>query len=333
MGFQFYLCRLRSASGRGTVALVVLAMLLVSMASHAGGSPDDASPPPLVSSTRGPIPSVVLIIEPTMQQASVDQSEKGTVTFSGTVQVDQAMVLRSTITLSSVANTGWPTNVDPSSFNISGPRQGTFELVVIVPPAQSSLITDSVVVTANLKAPGLAPIVTQASVIVTVEQYYKARIEVADPYQKLERGDDTTVEMTLYNDGNGMTTFRLTLDVPDEIVATLSHDRIMVEQDEYDTFNVHVEVPDNAKSGSYEIVVTVEAMDEEGNMGTTNSHPIFIGVMNVVEAMGLEWTVALIVGIAVVSVVSLYVLDKKGRLGSLRGWLARRRGATEGGGG
>jgi hypothetical protein len=333
MGFQFHRRDLSTAFGRSTVALVVLASLLVSLASPALGSPDDGKSPPLATSARGPLPSLELQVEPTMQQASVDQSQAGTVTFSGTVQVDQSMVLTSTVTVSAGTNTGWPTEVDPSTFIVTGPGEETFELVVIVPPATSSLITGNVVVTANCKAPGLAPIVTQASVIVSVEQYYKTRFGVAEPYQEIERGEEATVEMLLYNDGNGMTTFRLTLEVPDDIVATLSHDRIMVEQDEFAPFNVHVDVPDNARSGTHSIVVTAEALDADGDVVSSNSHPIHIGVLNVVEAMGLEWTVALIVAIAVASVVSLYWLDKKGRLGSLRGWLARRRGATGGGGG
>ncbi len=332
MGFQFYLRDLRLASGRRLFTIFVLASLLASMAPYAGGSPGDGGVPPLVSSARGPIPSMELQIEPPMQQASVDQSKAGAATFSGTVLVDQAIIMRSTITLQAVTNTGWPTEIDPTTFDITGPGEETFELVVIIPPAQSSLITASVIVAATLNAPGLTPIVTQASAIITVEQYFKARLGIDEPYRELERGDDTNVEMLIYNDGNGVTTFRLTIDVPDGIIATLSHDRIMVDQDEYEPFTVHVDVPDNAKAGTYEVVVTAEAMDAEGDKGTTTRRPVFIHVKNVVEAMGVQWTIALIVGIGVASIVSLYVLNKKGKLGSIKGRFARRRSTTGGGG-
>jgi uncharacterized membrane protein len=119
--------------------------------------------------------------------------------------------------------------------------------------------------------------------------------------------------------------------VPEGIVATVSHQRIVVEPDESAVFAVRVEVPDNARSGQYRITITADALDDEGGVGTSESYPVFVEVKNVVEAMGIGWTVALVAGTAVACVASLYVLGRRGKLGRVGGWFARRRGGTAGG--
>ena len=196
-----------------------------------------------------PIPILSISLFPSQLRATVTQSQLGAVTFGGNVTVDKMNYLeRVTVTLQAVVNTGWPVVISPTTIAFIAPRTEKFSVTVIVPPAQSSLITGSVIVTGTARVPGLSPIVSQATAVVTVAQYFKLRIEAEAPLREVKPGEITFNVVNVYNDGNGLDTFELEIENNADLVkkqwtVLLGSTDISVQQEEYMPVKITAQTP------------------------------------------------------------------------------------------
>ena len=228
---------------------------------------------------RGPTPTIAARLDPATQEAKVTQSQLDNVTFQGTVEIEQPSVTTSDLNLNAIVNTGWPITLSPSYFTVTGPTTVTFQVDVIVPPGTSSLQTGNLVVKASLKAPLLADIECEASAIVLVGQYYKARIVLDNPIIVMEDGQERTTSGAVWNDGNGKANFQLSVtDVPAGIEVSLGSQAFRVNQDEHHPFSIRVRVEDGVGSGQYEMMVRVVCLDGDGNLATEKEYPLTVRV-------------------------------------------------------
>ncbi len=268
-----------------------------------------------------PIPILSLSLFPSQLRATVTQSQLGAVTFSGNATVDKMPYLeRVTVTLQAVVNTGWPVIISPTTIAFIAPRTQKFSVTVIVPPAQSSLITGSVIVTGTARVPGLSPIVSQAQGVVTVAQYFKLRIEAEAPLREVKPGEITFNVVNVYNDGNGQDTFELEIENNKDLAekqwtVLLGSTDISVLQDEYMPVRITAQTPQKWTIYKKQIeTITIKVTSAEGrakNMLYTKEYPIFI-YMKGTHIPGFDPFLA-IIAIAFAMVVFKGANDRSGR--------------------
>jgi len=245
---------------------LILVLLLTLFAAPALALPD-----------AGPVPTIFISLDPLEQKAEVTMAQLGTVEFQGTVEIDQPRLMTSVLTLTCVVNTGWPVETDPNGTEVTGPMTIQFTTTVIVPPATSSLLTGNVMVTGSLKAPGLAPVLAQASAVVTVDQYYVLRIEAEEPLKDLERGESDETELNVYNDGNGQDTIKLSLmDVPEGMRIGLNSNQATIQPREFVTIVLDINVGNDSPGGMNTVIV--RAVSSESGGDYYRDYPIHIKV-------------------------------------------------------
>jgi hypothetical protein len=266
---------------RGTLlAILVLAGSIVGFAMPGALVTEEADAAP------NPIPILSLSLFPSQLKATVTQSQLGAVTFHGNATVEKMNYLeRVTVTLQAVVNTGWPVVISPQTMPFVQSSTQQFQVTVIVPPATSSLISGNVIVTGSAKAAGLAPVVSSASGVVTVAQYYKLRIEAEAPLREVKPGEITFNVVNVYNDGNGLDTFELSIANNKELVekqwtVLLGTTDVGIAQDEYAAVKITAQTPQRWTVYKKEIeTITVEVTSAEGrtrNVLYTKTYPIFI---------------------------------------------------------
>jgi hypothetical protein len=233
-----------------------------------------------------PIPVLSLALHPTNLQAKVTQSQLGAVAFGGNATVDKIQgIERVTVQLTAIVNTGWAVVVSPQTMVFVNPDTQRFMVSVIVPPATSSLLTGNVIVTGSAKAPGLAPVLSAATGVVTVAQYFKLRIEAESPLRQVKPGELTYNVVNVYNDGNGMDTFELEIENNEDLVkkqftVLLGSTDITVLQDEYQPVRLTVQTPQTwtlyKKEMNTFIVKVTSSEARAKNLLYTKTYPLFI---------------------------------------------------------
>jgi hypothetical protein len=120
---------------------------------------------------------------------------------------------------------------------------------------------------------------------VTVDQYFKARIEAEAPLREVSPGDLTYNVVNVYNDGNGQDTFELEIVNNKELVdrqftILLGSTDMSISQGEYSPLRVTVQTPQEwrlyAKEIHTIIVRVVSAEARSDNLLYSKEYPIFI---------------------------------------------------------
>lgn len=260
---------------RGRSEARLVALILVIMLMLPACAPDILGPP--VSAAPGI--SAIVDLDPAQQEAEVTQSHMGEANFSGSVMVDQPAPLSSQVTISGSVTTGWPIEISPQSFQITGPTTVTFTVVVIVPPATNALLAGTMRVTASVKAPMMSPVEVETSAVVTVGQYHKVRIEADDYTLEMDRGESKDVQLTIYNDGNGPDTFSISLvDVPSGLTAVLGQIKMTIPPDEFQTLVLRVETKRGAEGGVHTLLIRVDCDQVEDDVSYRKECPIQVSV-------------------------------------------------------
>jgi hypothetical protein len=261
--------------------LIVAVFMMSALSQHAplpAGEEAEAAP--------NPIPVLTLGLFPSQLQARITQAQLGAVTFGGNASVEKIQgIERVTVTLQAVVNTGWPVVVSPQTMVFINPRTERFQVTIIVPPSTSSLLTGNVIVTGQAKAPGLAPIVSAASGVVTVGQYFDLTIEAESPLRQVKPGELTQNVINVYNEGNGQDTFELEIEnnkdlVDNQFTVLLASTDITVQQDEYQPVRITVQTPQKwtlYKKEMMSIVVKVTSSEARTkNQLYSKTYPLFI---------------------------------------------------------
>jgi hypothetical protein len=300
---------------RGVSVLVVVAVLLLS------GTAMASPPKGLVTETdrpfAGPVPELSISLTPSQLQAEVSQSQLGAVTFGGEVTVDQMRLMSSTVTLTSVVNTGWPVVLSPQTIEFTGPGTENFQVTVIVPPSTSALLTGNVIVTGQCKAPGLAPVTSAASAVVTVSPYYLARIGVSDGNIMVDAGEEQEIDLTVHNDANMDAQMRIyVLNKPKEVRVSFSETEFAVQQDENVTITLTVSAIGDASPGDYQMDLVVETDSRDGAQVIVANYSMSVYIPSFKAKLGFSGMV-IIISVVVVCV-GLAVLWRTGRFQKLK---------------
>lgn len=253
-------------------------------------------------------------IDPPQQEAEVTDREHGEVTFQGTVEVDQPAVMTSTLNITAVMNTGWPTVIEPSDLEVTGPATVEFELTVVVPPATSSFLAGNLMATARLKAPLMAAIQCLASAIVTVAQYHKVRIDTFSPIVEAKRGEERKVEMSVYNDGNGLATMRVSVqEAPEGVNVGLSESQFSVHSDDHHEFEVFVDITGAFSGEDGRVIILVEDMGREGDVELSRTYTLFVKVETISSNLGDAGPLVIAAVVCTVVAVVLFFLNWRRR--------------------
>jgi uncharacterized membrane protein len=316
MGFQAFFEALRSREKRsGAMAITVVVILLFS--AGAGARPAVEHRAQTDGPDAGPVPVLSLSLFPSQLQAQVSQSQLGAVTFGGNATVEQMRIMTSTVTLTVVCNTGWPTVLSPQTIEFTGSGTERFQVTVIVPPATSAMLTGNVIVTGQCKAPGLAPVVAAASAVVTVAAYQLARIISSDGEVTVDGGEEKDIKVQVWNDGNSEAQMRIfVVNKPKEIRVSFSETEFRVQQDENHTITVTVGATPSAESGSYLMGLVVEADTRDGGTEQVASYNLSVYVPSLKSKLGVSGINTII--IVVIVVVGVVVLWRMGRLQFLK---------------
>jgi len=268
-------------------------------------------------SAPNPAPTLSLGLFPSQLQAEVTQSELGSVTFAGDATVEAMFFQDSTVTLTAVVSTGWPVSISPTTMQFKGTGTQEFRATVIVPPATSSLVTGNVIVSGTCKVSGLSPVVATAIAVVTIDQYFKIRVESSEPSATVRSGETAKIELEIFNDGNGPVTFRLTvLDPPKDIQVELEWVQFSVGEHESTMVSIRATPSPRASAGEHTIGIMVEAFNglaEEGGSTTFN-------ITTVVTTLTSEIGSPIIAGMIAISGIGVTVLFlwKMGKLKGLK---------------
>ena len=261
----------------------------------------------------GPIPVLSIFLTPSQLEATVTESQLGSVTFQGTVTVDQMRVQSSTTSLQAVVNTGWPVVISPQTFKMTGPGEESFQATVIVPPATSAYLTGNIIVTGSCKVPGLAPVVAAAAAVVTVGAYYLAEISVSGSGVEVAPGEQTTLGVEVLNRANTNAQLRVfVVDKPKEVRVSFSDSEFQVEPDESVTFNVSIAAVSGASPGDYSMSLVVEADRRDGGTQRVASMNMSVYIPSIGARIGMTGVVA--ISGAIAAAVVVVVLWRKGKL-------------------
>ena len=218
----------------------------------------------------GPVPSASLSLEPSQVEANVTQRQPGEAHLIGTLEIDQPVHLTSNVTLNSIVQTGWRSELTPNVTEVTGPGTVHFTVDVTVPAATSCFVNGQVQVRATVKAPLLAAVEATANAIVTVDQYYEVRVMPEDPFLLLKRGESGHTALEIYNEGNGNDIFTISLvNVPNGVQARLDQSTIALMPDENGTVMLDVTVEDDSPDVSHKVVVQVTSSESGGDCEKT----------------------------------------------------------------
>ncbi len=263
-------------------------------------------------------PQLQLTLTPNLLQAEVTNSQVGEVEFAGTAEVDQPRMMTSTVELS--ATSVWTANVSVPEFEITGPGSQEFTVKVTVPPKTSSLEVGQVIVSGTCRSPGMPVAVSQANAVVTVAQYYKTSLGSNTPSIAVERGDEVSCTINIYNEGNGITVYQVEIiEQPDDIEVSLPQSRVEVPAEEFKQINLDISVGEDAPYRISLITLRVVAL-EDGEQVDTNSFSISVHVEFPVESFSGVMIAVVGVLAAVGIVVAIGI-----RKGKLKGFKSARR--------
>jgi hypothetical protein len=281
-------------------SLLVLVLFVISTSPAALAVNDlDPTMSQVGDGPQAPVPTISVQLIPDELEAEVSQSQLGAVTFGGTVDVDQSVLMNSKVTLQAVVNSGWPVVISPQSFDVLGTDSLSFQVTVIVPPATSSLLTGLLRVVGTLKPPGMSPLTSDDTALVTVAQYHSVNVTSMDTKVKVKRGDGRTLKGSIINTGNGMSTFWLSIEPVDKIGVSVSDQRVDIDADDRVEFSVRVSVARSAPAGIHSVIIHVDARSDSDHSHATASLPFLIEVPTTIQSLGTGGLSLIIIGIVV----------------------------------
>ena len=268
-----------------------------------GGAATGAAPPSVDGRPdASPIgPSISISLAPDTLLAHVTEKDSGPAMFNGTASVDRIVRgVRVTVTLSAACE--WPAILSPSTMVFTTGDPQTFYVTVVVPPATERDISNSVVVSASGKAPGLPVMTAQAEATVTVAPYYKAHLALPLEAVEARRGSTTSVKCNLSNSCNGPMSFQVQLVGPVEGITLHPINSISLKQFDVVDIELAFDVASDFPTGSRSLELQVTFLQAEpGTPASTQQMAV-----NVVPGLGRSGAPVLIA--AIVAAISLGII-------------------------
>jgi hypothetical protein len=267
-------------------------------------------------------PQLQLTLTPNHLEAEVTNNQVGEVEFAGTAEVDQPRLMRSTVTLSETCV--WNANATPQTMVFEGPDSKEFSVKVIVPPKTSSLEVGQVIVSGTCRSPGMPVAVAQANAVVTVAQYYKTSLGSDAPRIGVNRGDEVSCTINIYNEGNGISIYQVyVIEQPEDIEVSLSQSRVEVPAETFEQINLDISVGEDASYRINLITLRVVAL-EDGEPVDTDTYSISVHVEFPVEPFSgvMIAVVGVLAAVGIIVAIGIRKGKQKG-FKSARRWMRR----------
>ena len=155
-------------------------------------------------------PELNMSLSPETAWAEVTSSLPAFVEFSGEVRTETTDGIVPTVSLSSSTDIGWPTSVIPGPEFQTDALVKTFKVRVTVPQGTDSDIQAQVVVNGRVDIGGLTS-TAESRARLNVSSYYCATVECERPHQTIGPGDHETFEYKVYNRGNTLEAYSVTI--------------------------------------------------------------------------------------------------------------------------
>lgn len=179
--------------------------LLVSLSAPAGAAP-------------GVVPVFALRMDQAAQPARVTEGSSGTVQFTGQMTIDKLPVERCVVTLTSSTDTGWSSQVAPTTAVFTGTAPQRFSCTVIVPQGTPAGLTGNLTVRGRAVESG-HQMHAEARAVVAVAPFFRLELSTGTPVREVRPGEPAYFTVRVANTGNSVDTFELDIGNREELAA------------------------------------------------------------------------------------------------------------------
>jgi hypothetical protein len=185
-------------------------------------------------------------LNPQSQEVVVSPSSLGSALFNAIVTVTKPPAVGIvTVQLDGSCSTGWTVVVSPPVIPVTSPGDTLITITVVVPQATPSKMICRLSITGTATYPGGAT-TAASSGVVTVSQYFRLNPQSQQPFLILAPGSQATLQLDIYNRGNGPDTVSMDLtnlkDIKEKgwTVAASAYSIESVRAGEYDSMRITV---------------------------------------------------------------------------------------------
>jgi hypothetical protein len=142
-------------------------------------------------------------LNPQWQEVKVSPSALGSAMFTAIVTVTKPPAVgRVVVQLDASCSTGWTVVVSPPVVPFTAPGDTAITVTVVVPQATPSKLVCRLGVYGTATYPGGAT-TAASSGVVSVSQYFRLNPQSQQPFLMLKPGSQATLQLDIYNRGNG----------------------------------------------------------------------------------------------------------------------------------
>jgi hypothetical protein len=164
--------------------------------------------PDRASAAVNPKPALTVVLTPPPGMATVTESQKATLTLSGTIQVEKLPVERIVVTLTPSVDQGWPCSCSPSTIVVTDTQEHQYSVTTVVPERWLSVTSGTLKVDA-MGVGGGFQVTGTSQAIISVSPYYRVMIESDTPFREISPGSQALFSFKVWNFGNAVDTFEL----------------------------------------------------------------------------------------------------------------------------
>lgn len=261
-------------------------------------------------------PNVTLTFENEIAEADVSPGESGTVTFNGIAECDPTgpgqNVQNVIVRLEANTEYHWGASVNPPQLEMEPGSQEDFQVIVTVPMGTSATLSDIVTVSGTaMPNPGTTAFtIPPETGIVRVIPFVNMEIFFNDRYQRVFAGNDAEYRIRLTNLGNCDALFTVSLmdSSSPEVIdwpIEFSEDEFVVQEKTEHEFEVKLEVPEGAKTGLYDIYISLSSNNiEDINDMTQWTLDLSLRVDGALLGIGFTWgSIILVIILIVIGIV------------------------------
>lgn len=195
-----------------------------------------------------PVPVLAIRLDTANQNAKVTESAPGIVQFTGQISIDKLPVERCVVTLTSSTDTGWVSQVSPSTAVFTTTTPQAFTCTVVVPQGTPNSLFGNLIINGRAVAGGLQSL-AETKAIIAVDPYFRLTLDSDVPYREISPGTQAFFTIKLTNAGNAVDSFELEISNLKELTSkhwtvVLSANTIMkVMPGEYKPFRITAQSP------------------------------------------------------------------------------------------
>jgi len=247
---------------RMTSALAALLLLLAVPGMFVTHEAGDTAP--VQSAEARALVGPVLLISVTPASVEIRPAENSAaVQFTGTAEVQQPVIMRSTVTLS--ASCYWPTQVNPTELEFQGSYRQTFSVTVVVPVGALPKQRQFLDVAGSLRTPGLPVETANATAAIYIADYPLLVVQYDVMQTQFKAGKTHDIKLIVESKASEDLRLEVTAgDDPGSLQAGLKGGPQTIPARERANVTVRVTVPKSAEGGAQTLNLRLAATTEDG---------------------------------------------------------------------